>query len=268
MENNLVRTLDEIIVLHADVASSLLKKFPKAFGVSFVLDREKLTAYPTEDVPAGHADGYSHAAFERKAEELLAPIAPRLREVMAELAPLSITPRDFFLKATRMKYENFLKDKGALRMTAAVSGGLGSVFVRRSAINVKARVLCDTPPEFHVVGLVDDHSALPGVEAAAAGGLRSYLNHLDEGKLLLNHGYVPASTLSMWVDHFPQVEANEFQHDGPICRLIATTSLDDVAMYFPVGLADQDNKDIGVVEYDPVHGFNVAHAPVPSAPRP
>lgn len=257
MEINLVDAVDELIVLHAGIAATLLKEFPKAYGVTFNLDGEPVGAYPRADVPSGYASGYSHAKFERRAEKLLRATTPRLLEIVDSLAPLGIRLRDVVVSATRLSAD--IAPEGVV-VTGAFSGGLGAAAVRREMLATKGRVLGFAAAEFHLIGIVEDRALVPAIDEAGKDGLLSGLNHLIQNNLVLNCDVTQAARFRDWLDCFPGNPETCGTYGLPVYRFIAKSNHHEQVLY--VTSDTYENLDIGdanVIPFDPERGFDIAH---------
>ncbi|MBY3433605.1 hypothetical protein HFN89_05530 [Rhizobium laguerreae] len=257
MKINLVAAVDELIVLHAGIAATLLKEFPKTYGITFNLDGEPAGAYPRADVPPGYASGYSHAKFERRAEKLLRATTPRLLEIVDSLAPLGIRLRDVVVAATRLSAD--IAPDGVV-VTGAFSGGLGAAAVRREMLATKGRVLGLAAAEFHLIGIVEDRALVPAIDEAGKDGLLSGLNHLIQTNLVLNCDATQASCFRDWLDCFPGNPENcEGTYGLPIYRFIAKSNHNEQVLY--VTSETYESLDIGdanVIPFDPERGFDIA----------
>ena len=259
MENNLASAIDEIIVLHANIACTLLKEFPKAHGIMFNLDGEPAGALPRKDVPPGYAAEYGHVKFERRAERLLRATTPRLTEIVESLKSLNISLRDVFVSAKRFPVG---AGKEGAMITGAITGGLGAVFARREMLALNSRILAIAPGEFHVVGIVEDAALVPAVEEAGKGGVVAGMDHLIERGLLLNCKDRKTEHLRRWAEDFAlDPESVETSYGSPIFRFVAESSHNLNVLYVPaVDFARLDKGDGAVVVFDPERGFDVEAA--------
>jgi hypothetical protein len=258
MEINLATVLDEVIVLHTGVATKLLKEFPDAFGATFMLDAEPAFALPKHDVPPEYASEYGDQKFEERSKELMVALAPRMLEIVASVAPLGITLRDFSFSAQRADYPGVDQLKEAVDVLGAISGGLGAVRVLRAMLAANDRILVFSPSEFHVLGIVDDVSALPAIHEASSRDLLAALDHLADTKLLLNAGSADVAALRGWVSHFPGKPGPcEIRSESPVCRLVSKSDQRKVALYVEKGdIMDLDTSDGNMIIFDPERGFD------------
>lgn len=263
MQSNLAAVIDEIIVLHAGVAITLLNEFPDAFGATFKLDAVPPCALARADVPQGYAAEYGDTAFERRSEELLGVVAPRMQEIADGVASLGISLRDFTVAAKRSP-AGLAQD--CVTVLGAISGGLGSVILRREMLATKDCVLCVSPAEFHVVGIVEDPDHVPVIEEAGKSGLLAGLDHLIETNLILNNS--ETSHLRDWVDHFSVVQgACKGTYVNPVFRFIAESSHNTNVLYVAHELFAQVEQGPNIVPYDPERGFDGSTVIVPTVPK-
>lgn len=263
METNLASAIDELIVLHAGVATALLKEFPKADGIWFNLDGEPAGALPRKNVPPGYAGEYGDAKFERKAAKLLSATTPRLLEIVASLEEHKISLRDAFFSAKRFSVGG---GKEGAMVTGGFTGGAGAVFARREMLALNNRVLAVAPAEFHVVGIVDDATLVPAIQEAGKSGLISGLEHLIENGLLLNCDARESGHFRGWAEAFPMEDgAPEGAYTAPVFRFVAESTHNlDVLYVAPEDVARLDKGDGKVIGFDAIRGFDLA----PSAPGP
>jgi hypothetical protein len=262
MEINLTEVLDELIVLHAGVATTLLGEFPKAFGATFFLRAHDSTALPKRDVQAGQVSEYGDSNFERRSEELLREIAPRVREILKEVAPLGLGMEELTIGAKRQRIDDKI---AVVNIVGAFSAGVGSVLVRRNMLAAHGRVLADTPTECHVVGMVEDKAAVPAIEEAAGKGIRSGLDHLIGTNLLLSN-FGNMAPLKKLVDSFQGQPECEVRYGAPICRLVSKAVQPAVTMFltsesYETMHVPTDETGQIIREYDPVRGFDLDPSP-------
>lgn len=258
MEINLTEVLDELIVLHAGVATTLLSEFPTAFGITFFLRDNGSTALPKRDVPAGHVSEYGDPNFERRSEELLREIVPRVRELLNEVAPLGLGMDELTVGAKRQLINDQI---AVVNVVGAFSVGVGSVMVRRNMLAAHGRVLADTPTECHIVGMVEDKSAVPAIEEAARKGIRSGLDHLIEANVLLTK-FGNVGQLRKLVDSFQGQPECEVRYGAPILRLVSKAVQPAVTMFLTSETYEAmrvPNDETGTIirEYHPIMGFDV-----------
>nr|WP_250808419.1 hypothetical protein [Neorhizobium tomejilense] len=264
MGTNLIDVLDEIIVLHARIATEILNEFPDVFGLRFLLDANPPFAFAVSDVPQDYAPEYTHRGVESKSRELLASIAPRIEQIVASTAPIGVRLRDFFVTAERAKLdgENL---KNSLHVNGAISGGLGAVVVRRSMLASNDRVVAYQPAEFHALAIAEDPADVPLIREAGNSGLRAGMKHVIDRGLFLNRPYNDAPMLLNWTDHFPaQSDTCEMVYDKPVCRLIAKSDHHKVVLYVPAGSLEGVTSE-GIVEYDAARGFDIERHSAPAA---
>jgi hypothetical protein len=261
MEPNLASSIDELIVLHAGVATTLLREFPKADGIWFNLDGEPAGALPKKNVPPGHVAEYGDAKFERRAAKLLRDTTPRLLEIVSSLGELGITLRDAFVSAKRFPMGG---DKEGAMVTGAFTGGSGAVFARREMLAFNDRVLAVAPAEFHVVGIVEDASLVPAIQEAGKGGLISGLEHLINKGLLLNGKRRESGHFKNWAEAFSMFdEAPEGTYTTPVFRFVGESTHNLDILYVPHGdVARLDKGDGNVIAFDPVRGFDLNQTPL------
>jgi hypothetical protein len=263
MEINLTSVLDEVIVLHAGVASTLLKEFPNAFGATFMLDAKPAFAFAKADVPSGYAPEYGDEAFESRSKELLSVIAPRMQEIVESVSSLGIKLRDFSFGAARADYKGVDSLKDAVNVTGAISGGVGAVLIRRDMLAANDRVLGITPAEFHVIGIVEDLSALPAIQEACKNGLLAGMDHFIDTKLLLNVPFIDTSPIREWFSHFPaKAGPCEIRSQSPVCRLVSKSEHRPFVLYISGDDFEAlDGADQKFVAFDRERGFDLAPHP-------
>lgn len=261
MELNLATILDEVIVLHAGVASTLLKEFPNAFGATFMLDAEPAFALAKAEVPPGYAPEYGDEKFEDRSRELLGGVASRMQEIVESVASLGITLRDFSFAAQRAEYEGVDALKDAIDVTGAISGGVGAVHIRRDMLAANDRVLGFTAAEFHVIGIVEDPAALPAIQDACGDGLLAGMDHLVDAKLLLNAPFIQTAPLRNWVGHFPVKPGPcEVRSQSSVCRLVAKSEQRPIVLY--VSDDDFDGLDgANFIAFNRERGFDLSPRP-------
>lgn len=269
MDFDLSAALDEIIILHAGVATTLLEEFPDAFGVWFNIQANSSSALPRRNGPAGQQREYGNHLFEGRAEELLSEIAPRMKAIMRDAWYLSIEEKDLTVSAQRERMELQDGTKECVRVLGAFSGGGGAIVARREMLATADRVLADTPTELHVFGMIKDPSLVESVREASAAGLQSGMDHLIDRGLILNHGMIKADPLRKWADSFPaHSDSFELSYSNPVCRLIAKTDPSRVTLYAVAGtVGDLADNYENVREYDAAEGFNFDPRPTPASSR-
>lgn len=262
--------LDEIIVLHAGVATTLLEEFPDAFGVWFNIQPTSSSALPRKNGPARQPREYGNPLFEDRATELLNEIAPRMKAIMRDAWSLYIEEKDVSVTAQRERMELREGTKECVRVLGAFSGGGGAVAVRREMLATADRILADLPTELHLLGMVEDPSLVDTIREAGAKGLQFGMDHLIEQGFILNHGMINTDLLRKWAVTFPaHSDSFEVSYSNPVCRLIASTDPSRITLYAAAGTAgDLAASNENIREYDVIEGFNLEHMPTPSAGRP
>ncbi|MCZ7861525.1 hypothetical protein O9X98_08945 [Agrobacterium salinitolerans] len=262
--------LDEVIVLHAGVATTLLEEFPDAFGVWFNIHPLSSSALPRKNGPTGQPREYGNPLFEARATELLNEIAPRMKAIMRDAWSLYIEEKDVSVTAQRERMELPEGTKECVRVLGAFSVGGGAVAVMREMLATADRILADLPTELHVIGMVKDPSLVDSIREAGAKGLQSGMDHLIEQGFILNHGMIDTDPLRKWAASFPaHSDSFEVSYSNPVCRLIANTDPSRVTLYVASGaVGDLAASYENVREYDTIEGFNLEHRAAPAAGRP
>jgi hypothetical protein len=254
--------LDEIIVLHSGTAVELLKSFPDAHGVHFLLDNDPASAFPKADLPPEYASEYGDDKFEARAKELLGEIEPRMEEICRELATVGITRRDLSVNAEKSEYRKTVgKLAEAVDIFGAIGGGLGSVIIKREMLSVNGKVLAISPTFINLVSVVEDQTKVADIETAANIDLTSALKYLIENKLLISQA-VPSrgdvkknAQLLNWLKHLPHQPGEcNFKYEGSVCRVIQTSDQRETVLYVPISDIDDPSK---FLEFDPKRGFDI-----------
>jgi hypothetical protein len=255
--------LDEIIVLHSGIAVELLKSFPDAHGVHFLLDNEPASAFPRADLPPEYASEYGDDKFEARAKELLGEIEPRMEEICRELATVGITRRDLSVDAEKSEYRKTVgKLAEAVDIFGAIGGGLGSVIIKREMLAVNGKALAISPTFINLVSVVEDQTKVADIERAANIDLTSALKYLIENKLLISQA-VPSrgdvkknAQLLNWLKHLPHQSGEcDFKYEGSVCRVIQTSDQRETVLYVPI--SDIDDPESKFIEFDPKRGFDI-----------
>lgn len=258
METNLVDVVDELILLHAGVSTALLAQFPKAYGVSYFIDQTPAKAIPTMDVPPGYADGYADKKFERKAEELLEAITPRVRELAESVEAYGIRLRDFSVKASRCA-RGGKRDDAAI-VSGAISGSLGGAFIIREMLATKNAVLALEPAILRLTGIVEDVTKMPALKEASERGLRAVAETMLAQKTILNHVESTAPSFMTWFDHFPVADnacEHTFQH--PVAKFTSESNHRPETLFATPQTVDRLGDSGGrVVLFDAERGFDLA----------
>jgi hypothetical protein len=124
---NIPDTLNTMLAIYANAAFTLMKEFPKAHGINFIIREDgDYAAIPTADVPPGYAAGYGNKKFEARAAKLLKELVTATEAIRDGC---SVTDSVEKLGISVKK----VNGTGEVRLRATVSSRHGYLFCYRDA---------------------------------------------------------------------------------------------------------------------------------------
>jgi hypothetical protein len=270
---NLQHVLDEILILHASIATRLLNEYPDAYGVALTLSRERSYAMAKMDVPEGYADGYREPGLEKLATELLEEISPRMNELYDTLSPAVSKKENIYLSAYRNDEKKVRKKMGGIELSGSIVGAIGSQAIQRQIMFSKDRIMAFNATRFKLTGIIRDTDTASKIEAAAEKGIAAAWEAMHEEKVFLNSAFpkkLEIVRMRRWLEHFPNPAAKaKFQLKEQVCQittisqdrmfLLAVKSDDPIAD--PAQIKSIEESGMEVFVFDPVTGFKHEEAP-------
>lgn len=271
----LPQVLDEILILHAGIATRLLNDFPDAYGVSLTISRGRSYATATLDVPERYTDGYREPGLETLAADLMNEIEPRMSELHKTISTLLGAQEPIFLNAIRNSEKNGLQSMGGIEMWGSIVGGIGSQSVRRQVVMSEDRIIAISATRLTLTGIIEDEDVAEKIRSAASEGITAAWDAMQNEKLFLNRHVAKKSEISRlrkWLSHFPNADV-KFRLKGQVCD-VAAFSKDRVSFLAIKNddvLADSakektaENSRLEVLVYDPICGLgeNAVATPKP-----
>lgn len=255
---SLSKALDEVIILHGGVAETLLNEFPETNGASFHFGGRP-GAHPRMKVPKGYIDTYSDPVFEARAADLMSKLSSKMEQFNELLSSVKDRTSALHMSAIRHYVKGTDQTASGAMTVGAISGGLGSIFIKRTVLAGNGRVIAAGPMEFGYRAITESDEAQKALARAAKLGPAAVMDHLIETNQML-HSKVAKEReikgLRKWLAHF-DAHAGEAMIDHDISTSEISYASERQRFYLAVQPNDTltETPSDFVIIFDPITGL-------------